>query len=192
MTNTKKLIGTLLLCFGALIFLLMTALGAMLGGLIFGAPLLLCGIVCLVFRENTGLWCAWAVFFSVNVYLRYGTGITWRLVLLAARYEPAWNTMPMRLAFAWVELICFVLMIGMTVLRFRKKPLVLSKGGWILYAGGWIVFALLFIPLRLDTLSGLAELYYIFWDWLKVGLGTALLSASLRLIRTRQADRTAK
>ena len=156
-SNTRKIVGIILLCFGALIWLLLTVLGGFLGGLLFGSPFLLCGAICLIFKKNTGLWCAWALFLTVNLYLRYATGITWRLTLFTLNYEPSMNYT--RLAFAWIELLCFVVMVIITILRFQKKQLVLDKRGKGLYIAGWVVLALLFIPVQLDPLSGLSNMF---------------------------------
>ena len=184
-SNTRKIVGIILLCFGALIWLLLTVLGGFLGGLLFGSPFLLCGAICLIFKKNTGLWCAWALFLTVNLYLRYATGITWRLTLFTLNYEPSMNYT--RLAFAWIELLCFVVMVIITILRFQKKQLVLDKRGKGLYIAGWVVLALLFIPVQLDPLSGLSNIRYMFLDWIKVGLFTTLVITTLRLIKTHKA-----
>lgn len=182
--STREIVGTLLLCFGALILLLFTILGGFWGGLLFGSPFLLCGSVCLLFKKNTGLWCVWTLFFTVNVYLRYATGITWRLTLFTLHYEPSMNYL--RLIFAWIELLCFVVMVAITILRFQKKQLVLDKRGKGLYIAGWIVFALLFIPISLDPLSALSSIYHMFMDWIKIGLLTALITTTLQLLRTHK------
>lgn len=184
-SNTRKIVGIILLCFGALIWLLLTVLGGFLGGLLFGSPFLLCGAICLIFKKNTGLWCAWALFLTVNLYLRYATGITWRLTLFTLNYEPSMNYT--RLAFAWIELLCFVVMVIITILRFQKKQLVLDKRGKGLYIAGWVVLALLFIPVQLDPLSGLSNIRYMFLDWIKIGLFTTLVITTLRLIKTHKA-----
>ena len=56
---TRKIVGTILLCFGILFFFLLLLLGGdFLGGLVFSSPFLLCGTICLVFSKNIGLWCA--------------------------------------------------------------------------------------------------------------------------------------
>ena len=178
--STRKIIGIVLLCFGALIWLLFTVLGAFLGGLLFASPFLLCGAICLIFKKNAGLWCAWAIFFAVNLYLRYATGITTALTLLTLHYEPSMNYM--RLAIAWMEVAYFVAMVIITMLRFQKKQLVLDKRGICLYIAGWIIFVLLFVPVQLDYYSALPGIRYV----LKVGLFTGLASTTLRLIRTRK------
>lgn len=77
----RKTVALVLLCFGALVLLLLTAMGGFMVGLMFAAPFLLCGFVCLVFRKNVGLWCAWALYFSIWGYMRYATGIKWSLTL---------------------------------------------------------------------------------------------------------------
>jgi len=180
---SRKTVGLILLCFGGLVILLFTQLGGFLAGLLFSSPFLLCGVVCLVFKRNVGLWCAWAVFFAVNIYLRYATGITWRLTLWTFNYEPSMNYL--RLAFAWLEVAWAVTMVAVTLRRFWKAPIAATKKNIVLLTAGWVLFALLFIPLRLDPLSGLTNMVYLFLDWIKLGLLTALMLATVRLIRSR-------
>lgn len=183
-SNTRKIIGTILCCFGALIWLLFTLLGGFLGGLIFGSPFLLCGAICLIFKKNTGLWCAWALFLTVNLYLRYATGISWRLTLFTLHYEPSMNYM--RLIFAWIEVLCFVAMVAITILRFRKKQMIWDNRRKYLYIAGWIVLVLTFIPVTLDPRSALANIRFMFMDWIRVGLFTTLIITTIRLIRTKR------
>jgi len=58
----------------------------------------------------------------------------------------------------------------------------------MLLATGWVLFALLFSPLRMDPLSGMANVVYIFLDWIKLGLLMLLLMATIRLLRSRKKD----
>ena len=83
--------GMILLCFGALIALLIFLLGGGLGGLLFALPFLLCGIICLTVRTRAGLWCAWVSYLCVDLYLRYATGITWQIIFSTIGYQPEWN-----------------------------------------------------------------------------------------------------
>ena len=184
---SRKTVGLILLCFGGLVILLFTLLGGFLAGLLFSSPFLLCGVICLVFKRNVGLWCAWAVFFAVNIYLRYATGITWRLTLWTFNYEPSMNYL--RLAFAWLEVVWAVTMVAVTLRRFGKAPIAATKKNIVLLAMGWVLFALLFIPLRMDPLSGMANAVYIFLDWIKLGLLTALILATVRLVRSRAENK---
>ena len=169
-------VGVILLCFGALVWLLRTLLGGLLGGLMLACPFVLCGAVCLCSRKHTGLWCAWVLFFSVNSYLRYATGITWRLTLWTLQYEPSMNYL--RLAFAWGELLCFVLLLVFTVLRLGRQPLESTGRRLGLLAAGWAVFAALHIPF-----AGLSQVWYLWGDWCKFALLSVLLTVSVRLIR---------
>lgn len=180
--HTRTIIGVILLCFGALVWVILMVLGDVLSGLLFASPFLLCGAVCLIFRKNTGLWCVWVLFFAVNLYLRYATGITWRLTLLTLQYESSMNYV--RLAFAWAELLCFLALFVITVLRFYKTPLSLSRRGIWLFVGGWLIFVLLFVPLRPDPQTIFSTLRYLLLDWFKFGLLTILVTTTLRLLKT--------
>ena len=187
-SNTQKIVGIILLCFGALVLLLLTVLGGVLSGLLFSSPFILCGIVCLVFKRNAGLWCAWALLFAVNLYLRYATGITWRLTRWTLNYEPSMNYM--RLAFAWVELTCYVVIVAVTVIRFRKKPLKLTKRTYTLLVVGCVALALTYIPVTLGPLSAIARVHYIFIDWVRLVLLTLILTTAARLLYLRKLNRT--
>jgi len=183
--STRKIIAAVLLCCGAVICLLLTLFaGSVLSGLLLASPFLLCGVICLVCGKNTGLWCAWGAFFCLNVYWRYATGITWRLTLWTLNFDPAMNYL--RLAFAWAELLCFVILIVVTVRRFWKTTPELSARGLVLLAAGWVVFVLLCIPLPLDPLSAFGNLHYILGDWVRIALLTPLLVFTLGLIRQRK------
>ena len=115
----RKIAGTILLCMGFLVVLFFFVMGAALGGLIFASPFLVCGIICFAFKKNVGLWCAWAVFFLVDIYMIFATGIHRSSVLYTFQWEPHMNYM--RLAFAWVSLIALIILIGVTVVRFRIR-----------------------------------------------------------------------
>jgi len=75
--STRKIIGTVLLSFGAMTFLIFSLWAAdILGPLLFALPFLLCGGICLIFRKRLGLFCSWAVFLSVCLYLGYASGVS--------------------------------------------------------------------------------------------------------------------
>ncbi len=182
--STRKIIGCVLLCFGALVLILLSILGGFISGVLFSSPFLLCGIVCLVFKKNIGLWCAWSVFFSVDMYMRFATGITWRLTLFTFNYDASMNYI--RLAIAWIELISFISMSAITILRFSKTPLVFNKHNLILYAIGLCVFILLFIPVSLEAFPKFANTFFTLREWLRVALFITLSSATLRLFKQKR------
>jgi len=181
---TRKIIGTILLCFGALFFFLLLLLGGdFLGGLVFSSPFLLCGTICLVFSKNIGLWCAWAVFFAVNTYLRWATGVNWRLTLMTFRYEPSMNYV--RLIMAWVELLFILLLIVITLLRFRTLPLERNKRTLCLLAAGWVLFILLrWLPTGSNPFSVFPP--WILIDWIRLAVFVSVLTFSIRYLCSKQ------
>ena len=60
--ETRQIVGTILLCFGALIGILIMLFAGTLAGFILALPLFVCGTICLTVRQRTGLWCAWALY----------------------------------------------------------------------------------------------------------------------------------
>ena len=188
--GARTLIGVLLLGFGALIFVLMLALSDVFTGLLFASPFLLCGILCLLIRKHTGLWCAWAVFTCVSAYLYFATGITWRLLLMIPYYTASMNYA--RLVIAIVHLLLTLVLILVTVRRFSGRPLPTTRRNVILLIVGWGAFiGYHFVRFPLSGLSGMVGGLLIFFlvDAPKCALLTALLTCTMRLIRTRRASR---
>lgn len=186
---SRKTVGTILLCTGAVVLILLTMLGGLLAGLLLASPFLLCGAACLIFQRNTGLWCAWALFFAANIYLRYATGIKWTLTLYTLNFDPSLNYT--RLAFAWIELICINALMIVTIIRFGKTPLALNKRNLFLQVAGVVAFGLLFIPVKYAPLSAMLKISYIFKDWIRIPLLTVILVNTLRFIRSRKVERIA-
>jgi len=191
----RKIAGTILLCMAFLVLVLFTALGAFFGGLLFCLPFLLCGIVCFVFRENVGLWCSWALFFAVDVYFRYATGITWRLTRHTLIFESSWNYA--RLAIAWLELFLIVLMLTLTALRFRRKPWPLTRQNTGRLVAGWFGYVVLHfllgrLSVAFDPRSWFANFLYICADWFRWPVLAALLVYTLRCVRSYRAERRHK
>ena len=73
--ETRQIVGTILLCFGALIGILIMLFAGTLAGFILALPLFVCGTICLTVRRRTGLWCAWALYIGFALYMRYATGL---------------------------------------------------------------------------------------------------------------------
>lgn len=189
--SRRELVGIILLCFAGLVWLLITIAGDFLSGLFFSSPFLLCGAVCLIFRKNTGLWCAWALFFAVNVYLRFATGISWGMIRLTAIWDPSMNYI--RLAFAWLEFTLFLFFPIFTAFRLRKKELVPTKRRLISLAVGFVAVELgrNLLSYGLTALirtSGFmvrgANLLHILIDWAWIILLAVLLTRGARMLHT--------
>ena len=169
------------LLIAAAVWLVFTLMGGFLEGLVFASPFILCGLVCVIFKKNVGLWCAWTVFCTVNMYLRYATGITWRLTLFSLHYEPSMNYM--RLAFAWLEVACVVALLVVTAVRVGKTPLAVCKKNIAIVIALWVLFGLTWIRLSIDPLSLWGNLYYYLSDWVQFIVSAVTLTNTVRLIR---------
>ena len=183
----QRTLGLVLLSLGGMVWLLAILLGIFLGGLILAIPFFACGAICLLFRENEGLWCGWALFFLANVYLRFATGITWRLALWAFQFTASMNFM--RLAFAWAELLGFLVLFAVTFFRFWRRPLAATGRNLGLLLGGWALFILLHIPLfPLDSLSFIGNFWYVLGDWCRLILLNVLTITTARLLHSRPRE----
>ncbi len=179
--------GVILLCFGFLIaFLLLLLGGDFLAGLLCASPFLICGGLCFTVRKRAGLWCGWTLYLLTDLYLRYATGITWRIVWTTLVYQPEWNYI--RLAVGWGQLLFLALLLLVTLRSFRGIEPPVGRRGPILIVCGWA--ALAGIGLLQNLLLGyLRSLPYAWelekWFFLtRTGLdflGTALLAALLVL-----------
>ena len=114
--------GTILLCIGAVLLLTCLILaGDLLAGLIYGLPFFLCGIICFTVKYRTGLWCGWAVYACVDLYLRFATGLSWTTIFMTRLWAPEMNYM--RLAISWVQFLGMIVMIVWTVCSYRALKL---------------------------------------------------------------------
>ena len=138
----RKIAAIILLCMAFLVWLFLTVLGVPLEGLILATPLLVCAAICFAAKKRAGLWCAWAVYLTVELYLRWATGLTWRLTLRTFVFTPEENYT--RLVIAWVQLLVLLLMFFFTFRSFRNIHLDLhSRRNRFLLAGGWVLLILL-------------------------------------------------
>ena len=146
-SHTHTVAGVILLCFGAAVFLLLLLLGGGLASLFYAAPFLLCALVCFTAKRHVGLWCGWAVFISLDLYLRYATGLSWSQVFLTFRWEASWNYV--RLAVAWAQFLGMLAMLLCTLRAYRALRLAVTKKRLVLLAAGWVI-AFAALPLLMD------------------------------------------
>ena len=136
---TRKIAGTILLCFGAVVCLLIALLGDFLSGLLFSSPFVLCGLVLLLKRRFPGLWCCWVLYLCVDVYLRYATGISASDAFLPVVY--AYST-PIHLMIAWGLVAVFAALTLATCLCYRKGPIENTNRNLFYTIGLWLLFVL--------------------------------------------------
>lgn len=138
-SSGRKIAGTVLLCFAALVFLLISLFGDIIAGLILASPFVGCGLVCLFARKNAGLWCAWVVYLFIDIYLRLATGINQSYILYPQAYT---LQMTVHLIIAWSWLTVFVALTVITVLRMRKAYTISLRKDMIGTAVSWVVYLL--------------------------------------------------
>ena len=195
----RKIIGTVLLSLSLIVTVVLLAAGGGISGLVLSSPLILCGMICFIFKENIGLWCAWAVFFCVDMYMRLATGTTSALVLnFQALLFMIRGGEFLRLLLAAAQLAVILSLILATVFRFRKIPLESKKLPiifWAVFAVmkiGFAVFAASDLYMKImHSLLAYAEVwvYSLFsslYAWLYTGFFVAAVVFTVRYIYTKK------
>lgn len=201
--SRRTIVGVILLCFGALVVFLLFLLGGGLFSLLYGLPFLSCGIICLTVRSRAGLWCAWAAWLCVELYLRYATGLCWETILLTLSWTAKMNYM--RLIIAWVMALVPALLIFCTVRSFRGaklpfhgKPLP-CLCAWAAVIGAWFLrnglYQAIFAKLRPSYHISGGLNAALFWtrclgDWLIAALLCVAFTWTLALLRERKQRKT--
>ncbi len=135
---TQQGVGFVLLSVGLLTAVLLSVLGGLLTGLLLGAPLMVCGGICLKCRRRAGLWCGWVLFLMTAVVLRTMTSANPSLIWHFLKGRVGFNAgVLVSMIFAGV----YVLLLAGTVWSYRE--LVLPWNGKTL--AGVIVSGALFI-----------------------------------------------
>ena len=158
--ETRKIVGTILLCFGVLIGILIALFGGTLGGFILALPLFVCGAICLTVKHRTGLWCAWTLYIGFALYMRYATGlVAWNIFRTLS-----WTVRDnyLRLLFSWIIALLLLTMIACTLfsyrtltIRWKRRNIVLLALGWFVHLGGrWALTQWLMVIVLQRDLTG--------------------------------------
>ena len=180
----RKIAGTVLLCFSAMVWLLITVFGDFLAGLLFAVPFVLCGLVLLLKKRFPGLWCGWALYLCVDVYLQYATGISISYVFMPTVYIFGG---PIHLIVGWSLAAFFSGLTLATALCYRKDPMKTAGRNLFYTIGLWVLFVLSYflisrlgmIPVTPDTI-GYTRLLVAALAWLRKILLVAALTVTLR------------
>ena len=148
----RKLVGILLLLFGGAVFVLFTLLSRSLAtGLVYGAPLVVSGVLCLTCRRP-GLWCAWSWLFYGCFYLHFASGIGWTLIFQPASVlSSGFPSLIFWMFIAWAFVLLAVLLLVLTVRRFHQGTLLFTRRTVPALAAGWALF--LALPFLADQIS---------------------------------------
>lgn len=195
----RKIIGTVLLSLSLIITVVLLAAGGGIVGLVLSSPLILCGMICFIFKKNIGLWCAWAVFFAIDMYLQIATGISSAVIL---NFQTLLFMIRggdfIRLLLAFAQLAAIVSLVFITVFRFRKVPLESKKLPiifWGIYGAMKILLAVfslshLYKQIMNYVLSTMNTVFYTFshslYVWLYTGFFIAAVVLTVRYFYTRK------
>ena len=144
--STQKTVGVVLLCFAALVWLLVSLFGDILAGLALVSPFVACGLICLFVRKNVALWCLWVIYTFLDLYFRFATGTHWGFVFQLFAYKGGWA---IHLIMAWIWLLCFVGLTVATVVRFKNPPSGSQRKNIVYTAAFWVVYILIWVFLAL-------------------------------------------
>ena len=193
--------GTVLLCTGAVISILCLLLvGNLLAGLLLASPFFICGIICFAVKRHAGLFCGWAVYLCLDLYLRFATGLSWTTIFMTPIWTAQMNYM--RLFIAWVQFLVMLVMIICTVCSYRtlKLPAAKKEVSWLV--AGWLAaFVLLPLLMRygimplwtkdLHNYSQFSPYYFIgiLYDYVRLALVTVLLVRTLAVWRRKREEK---
>ena len=198
----RKIIGTVLLSLAFIVTFICFVIGGiegMLAGILFSSPLVLSGIICFIFKKNIGLWCAWAVFFAIDMFLRIATGTSSSVIFnFQALLFYIRGGEFIRLLLSFAQFAAIVLLVIITVLRFRKIPLESKKLPiifWAAYAFMKIAYAVFAAsPLYKKIMHYLLShaevwMYSLFssiYIWIYTGFFIAAVVLTVRYFYTRK------
>ncbi len=121
-SGVRKIVGTILLCTAALLFVILSLLGGIWTGLILSLPFALSGVYCLIIRRYLALWIGWTLVLFVDVFFQFATsasrGVFWNFIRQPAYREMIGLTPQLILSF-----ILNLLVLGMvlvTLFAFRE------------------------------------------------------------------------
>lgn len=190
----RKIAGTILFCMAFLIILVFTMLAGIGVGFFFAVPFIVCGIICFIFKQNVGLWCAWAIYFMLDMYLRMATGVNKSIIYHTYYYTLSDNSATLHLIIGWTLYIILAVLTLLTVLRFKNKPLEMTrKTRNLLFIGIGIAVIIKLLQIVLPTsayysyylahiisLESVHTIIFGLIDWVKVGVVVALVATFAR------------
>ncbi|MBQ9079832.1 MAG: helix-turn-helix transcriptional regulator [Clostridia bacterium] len=196
----RKTAGLILVCTAAVIFILLTAFGEVVGGLIFASPFALCGLICMLFKKHIGLWCSWAIYFCVATYLAWATGTTTTSFIFHMIYYSLLGGMTVGTIISMALFAVHVALIVVTVVMFRARLIPLTRpkivcsilGGAALLLM-WFVLPAVSVSFE-QTSNSRLEIRMLSWvgyfaDWAETAISVWLLTTYVPHLRAWLKDR---
>ena len=180
--STRKTAGVVLLCFSALVWLILSLLGDFLSGLVFALPF---------------LWCCWVLYLFVELYLRFATGVSVRFVLNPLAYAV---DVPAHLLVGWALLLLYIVLTVITVYRFRvpvsdskKRNILTTITYWCVYLGIGL-FLRFFQMVEIEAVAPMRafSLIYYLVSTVQNLLLVAAITYTTRLVATLRKKKTSQ
>lgn len=191
--------GCVFLILGAAVTIFLGLLGGLAAGLLFGLPFYICAVICLTSHgKRTWLWCCWGLFFAVDLYLRYATGLAWTTIFHTFVWTAQMNYA--RLAIAWAQFLVMMWLIAGTALSCGKEPwrgenswkktLVLGAAGLVVATGLMALITQILRKERFfdDELFSVLRMSRIVLDYIRMALVAWMGSGLLRRRRERREN----
>ena len=187
--------------FFSLLFLSMLGVGGLAVGLVVAIPFAVCGIICFAFKQNVALWCAWFAYFMIDFYLRGMTGTSRGLIFNAYYYTSPNNTMMRALLVSWMLNLILIILVMVTVLRFKNKSLEMNAKKRNLFIAGVVVLLIIkAFEMILPTTDLYQQIYirnhvhihviiYMITDWIKIIISLALIVNFVRYRLTKKHNK---
>lgn len=139
-SSTRLIVGAILISAGVISGLMLTYMGGNIS-LIYALPFFLCGMACLIFKRNTRLWCMWALYLSVDMYMR----VTGRIIRGLALKAGQAGINAASVIVALILLVSIVVLIGLTVARLPRKNFDSTRKAVGTLVTAWVVYILVLL-----------------------------------------------
>lgn len=114
--------------------------------LLLSAPVL-CGIICLKVRRRAGIWCAWTVYATQQIYWTHASGVTWKTPFWTTMWVPGMKMSPTHLIIFCSMLLAMVGLLVGTLWSFRNTCLApILKSRAMLVGAGMLAVLCLLVP----------------------------------------------
>lgn len=159
--------GLILVCTGAIIFLLIGILFAqVLEGLVLTFPFILCGLVCLLFKKHIGLWCAWVLYFCASVYCVSMSGVKTTSFIWYMIYYSILDGITVGILISLALFAFYIAVAVATVMRFRHRVIPLTRRTVILSVAGGVVWLFLTFAMPMLISGRMGGENYLTLRWL--------------------------
>ena len=141
----RKIAGIVLFCMAFLTCLLLNVAGSFFTGLFLAAPFLVCSVICFLAQKRPGLWCAWALYLTADVFFYYATGLYWAYMLFTFPWQEI-DLTPVYGVTAWIQVLVTLVLLIATVRSFRTEDFPPTRRNGVILALVWAGFLVSSLP----------------------------------------------